>query len=359
MIMDDILVTDCGRTISRVVTCMAPDGLAPLLEGYDAVYMVYDRQLEDLVARDVGEVLSSISGGRYRGSFAVTASEEDKNIDTVLGICRWLLGCNADRDALLLAVGGGITTDMAGFAASIYKRGMHFAYVPTTLLAQVDASVGGKTGVNLDCYKNMLGVISQPDFTFICPKVLDTLGYRDFLSGAAEMLKTFIIEDGGHYARAVEVLSGIYGSGRGMAAVQERRRELMELVHASVAVKARIVGEDQFDRGERMKLNLGHTFAHAIEHCARQDGADITHGEAVAIGIVLAAGLSEERGVCAPGMQERLRHDLVACGLPVVCPFAEERLAGAMAKDKKIASGRQNFVLIRDIGDVIVEVLEK
>lgn len=354
--MNDILILEGDRTISRVVTGGMLAELAGLLEGYTAVYMVYDRRLEDPVAKEVGDVLSmtDIFGGRYRGRYAVTASEENKNMDTVLGICRWLLDSGADRDALLLAVGGGITTDMAGFAASVYKRGMHFAFVPTTLLAQVDASVGGKTGVNLDSYKNMLGVIAQPDFTFVCPRVLGTLDYRDFLSGAAELLKTFIIDDGGNYEKAVKMLSGIHARVDRPAALREQSAGLMELVHAAASVKAGIVSEDQFDRGERMKLNLGHTFAHAIEHCARQDKMDITHGEAVSMGIVLAAGLSLKRGICSPGLQERIRRDFASCGLPVECPFADERLAGAMSKDKKIENGRQNFVLIKDIGEVVV-----
>lgn len=351
--MDDIQIVDGGRVLSRVVTGETVAQLAPLVENYAAVYMVYDRSVEESAVGDVWRVLA-MSGGRFRGKFGLDVSEEGKTMDTVLGICRWLLYGNAGRDALLLAVGGGITTDIAGFAASIYRRGMHFAYVPTTLLAQVDASLGGKTGVNLDGYKNMLGVINQPDFTFVCPEVLGTLGYRDFQSGAAELLKTFIIEDGGYYVRAVGVLSGIYASTDRTDAVRRRGGEIMDLVHAAAAVKARIVSEDQFDHGGRRKLNLGHTFAHAIEHCARLDGEDITHGEAVAMGIVLAAGLSERLGLCAKGVQERIRRDFIACGLPVECPFSEDRLAGAMDKDKKNENGKHVFVLIKEIGDVAI-----
>ncbi|MDE7127017.1 MAG: 3-dehydroquinate synthase, partial [Bacteroidales bacterium] len=142
--------------------------------------------------------------------YAVEATEQAKNMETVLGICSWLMDCDAGRDALVLAIGGGITTDMAGFAASVYKRGVRFAYVPTTLLAQVDASVGGKTGVNFKQYKNMLGVIRQPEFTYVDIRLLGSLPYRDFLSGAAEMLKTFIIEDNGNYEASVGMLKELH-----------------------------------------------------------------------------------------------------------------------------------------------------
>ena len=137
----------------------------------------------------------------------IDAAECLKTMDTVMEICTWLLEQGADRDALVLAIGGGITSDMVGFAASIYKRGVRFAYVPTTLLAQVDAAIGGKTGVNLENYKNILGVIRQPEFTYLCPHALESLSQRDFLSGEAEVLKTFIIEDEGNYEKAVALFS--------------------------------------------------------------------------------------------------------------------------------------------------------
>ena len=186
---------------------MAPDidELESLLEAYDNVFAVMDREvaMECPSAVRLAEILNS----RSVPGMLVEASEELKTMDTVMDICSWLLEQGADRDALVLAVGGGITSDMVGFAASIYKRGVRFAYVPTTLLAQVDAAIGGKTGVNFDKYKNMLGVIRQPEFTYICPQVLESLPNRDFLSGVAEMLKTFIIEDNENYYDAVGLLS--------------------------------------------------------------------------------------------------------------------------------------------------------
>ena len=330
-----------GKLLSRVVSGADVTGIIPLLEDYPHVWMVYDANAA-VHAEKVEAALEPT--GKLGGMLEIEVSEEGKTIDTVLGLQEWLLGAGADRDALLLAVGGGITTDMAGFAASIYKRGIRFAFLPTTLLSQVDAAIGGKTGVNFHSLKNMIGVIRQPDFTYICPDVLDTLPGRDFRSGAAELLKTFIIEDGGNYEKAVELLSRI-NSGESIASNAE---ELCQLIAAAAAVKAGIVSRDQFESGERRKLNLGHTFAHAIEFEARQRGSDITHGEAVAIGIIQAARLTDA------ALAEKLRSDFRRAGLPTELPFPPGSLAASMLTDKKAEGGKIHFVLIRTIGDVYI-----
>lgn len=333
-----------GKVLSRVVSGADITGVARLLENYPHVWMVYDTNAA-CHASKVEAVLKQ--SGKLVAARPLNVSEENKTIETVLSLEDWLLETGADRDALLLAVGGGITTDMAGFAASVYKRGIRFAFIPTTLLAQVDAAIGGKTGVNFHSLKNMIGVIRQPDFTYICPDVLDTLPARDFRSGAAEMLKTFIIEDGGNYEEAVSVLSDI-ASG---ASIASRRDELRQLISAASAVKAGIVSRDQYENGERRKLNLGHTFAHGIEWKARESGNDITHGEAVAMGIIQAARLTDI------SLAEKLRRDFLQAGLPTELPFPLTSLAEAMLKDKKAEGGKVHFVLIRSIGDVYTEDL--
>ena len=296
----------------------------------------------------------------------IETSEQKKNLGTVVSISQKLLDAGADRGAFILGVGGGITTDIAGFTASIYKRGINFAFVPTTLLAQVDAAVGGKTGVNYDRYKNILGVIRQQEFTFICPQVLSSLPYREFTAGVAEMLKTFIIDDNGNYQKAVDVLSEM---SQGYSILPEESaadywsdcvaaysNELMYLVTEAVRVKAGIVSRDQFEKGERRKLNLGHTFAHAIETLAQREERDISHGEAVAMGLVMAARLSDRvfRGdMDTPTeMEGGLAIDLCDCGLFPQCPYDVEDMAEIMAKDKKAEGGKVHFVLIREIGDV-------
>lgn len=363
--------------------------VAGYLKGYPAVFVVADRQ----VTSSAEQVVKAHEEQKPEGTLPhpsnlllLDVSEENKSMSTVLEICKWLMDNDAGRNALLLAIGGGITTDMAGFAASIYKRGIRFAYVPTTFLSQVDAAIGGKTGVNFENYKNILGVIRQPEFTYICPEVLGTLPYRDFLSGAAELLKTFIIDNAGNnYEKAVEVLSEIHGSIDRKQAITSHLAEIEDLVAAAAKIKAGIVERDEFECGERRKLNLGHTFAHAIESVSMSrhnvsmsghNGAEsgVTHGEAVAMGMIKAAKASERYYNLAsesPSRQEniagqndtatseeaeslssRLARDFSRCGLPTECPFPPESLSGAMKKDKKAENGIVHFVLIRAIGDV-------
>lgn len=357
------------------------------LKGYPAVFVVADRQVKPSAEQVVkAHVEQKLEGALPHPSnlLLLDVSEENKSMSTVLEICKWLMDNGADRNALLLAIGGGITTDMAGFAASIYKRGIRFAYVPTTFLSQVDAAIGGKTGVNFENYKNILGVIRQPEFTYICPEVLGTLPYRDFLSGAAELLKTFIIDNtGNNYEKAVEVLSAIHGSIDRKQAIASHLAEIEELAAAAARIKAGIVERDEFECGERRKLNFGHTFAHAIESVSmsRHNGgkSGVTHGEAVAMGMIMAAKASERyynlasespsrreniagqndtaASEEAESLSSRLVRDFSRCGLPTECPFPPESLSGAMKKDKKAENGIVHFVLIRAIGDVRIEDL--
>lgn len=364
------------------------------LNGYPAVFVVADRQVKS----SAEQVVKAHEEQKLEGALPhpsnlllLDVSEENKSMSTVLEICKWLMDNGADRNALLFAIGGGITTDMAGFAASIYKRGIRFAYVPTTFLSQVDAAIGGKTGVNFENYKNILGVIRQPEFTYICPEVLGTLPYRDFLSGAAELLKTFIIDNtGDNYEKAIEVLSEIHGSIDRKQTIASHLAEIEDLAAAAAKIKAGIVERDEFECGERRKLNLGHTFAHAIESVSMSrhngsmsghNGAEsgVTHGEAVAMGMIMAAKASEWYYNLAPesssqreniagqndtatseeaeSLSSRLARDFSRCGLPTECPFPPESLSGAMKKDKKAENGIVHFVLIRAIGDVRIEDL--
>lgn len=373
--MEQINIFSGKRPISRVVTSGNMKDLNLCLEPYRSVFAVVDRNVAEKCPAVIQ--LMEILKGRNVKIMTVTPSEGSKTLESVMDICAWLLENNADRDALVLAVGGGITTDMAGFAASIYKRGVRFAYVPTTLLAQVDAAIGGKTGVNFDKYKNILGVIRQPEFTYICPKVLATLPKRDFCSGAAEMLKTFVIEDNGNYRKAADLLFDMssefnlevlmFGKDEvetWTSIVDKHVKELGNLVAAAARVKAGVVSRDQFERGERRKLNLGHTFAHAIETLAQRDGAErfngegVTHGEAVAMGLVLASKLADryfrnDRND-PTALEGQMSNDLWDSNVPCYCPYSIEEMADVMKKDKKAEGGKVHFVLPKAVGDVEV-----
>ena len=315
----------------------------------DRIFVVCDRAVAHLVPRL----------GLDAAVVELEASEEKKSLRTVEEICRALLEGGADRKSFVLALGGGIISDMAGFAASIYMRGIRFAYVPTTLLAMTDAAIGGKTGVNFLSYKNILGSFTEPCFTWMAAASLEGLPRREVLSGAAEMLKSFIIDNvDGSYSTALEFFRTASLPERCDAATAAR---LLPLARAAAGVKAGIVSRDFRESGERKLLNLGHSFAHAIEHLA-QTGADgnvgISHGEAVSMGIVLAARLSCALGYAPKGFDSSLEADFASAGLRVKCPYAPRQLVQAMSRDKKAEAGTLSFVLMRGISDVFVEKLE-
>lgn len=323
------------------------------LQAEPELFVVYDANVA-WVASQLTEALPA------RASMALETSEEGKTLETVQALERWLLQEDASRGALLLAVGGGITTDLVGFAAAIYKRGIRYANVPTTLLAQVDAAIGGKTGVNLNGYKNMLGAFRMPECTVLEAAFLRTLPAREFRCGLAELLKTFLIGDGPAYAATVSSLKSAQiedeEGKKGTSSLKSAQME--DDIRRAAAIKARIVAEDPEEHGVRAKLNLGHTFGHAIEHEARLHGADITHGEAVAMGILLAAELSERLGVAQKGLSAQLKADFTAVGLPTESPYPVEELVEALRKDKKaVAGGKVKFVLLRAPGDVVLQEL--
>ena len=259
----------------------------------------------------------------------------------------------ASEAPVFVGVGGGITTDLCGFAASVYKRGIRFGFVPTTLLAQVDASIGGKNGVNFHAYKNMVGTITQPEWIYICTDALRTLSPREFRAGIAEVLKTFILFDAEYYRKAVDYFARMEAHLRkaGTCCGGEcvyGQEELTEIIRKTALYKCAVVERDAFEKGERRLLNLGHTFAHAIEK-----NCPIMHGEAVAIGLVLAAGVSERLGLAPAGLAVGLAEDLKKVGLPTQSPIAIGVLLEALEKDKKVEGDAIHFILPRAVGEVV------
>ena len=309
--------------------------VAARLAGESEIFIVHDVNVA-ATAEVVASALIRHGQERVKAVIGIKTSEEWKTMETAVGLCERLLEADASRRALVLAIGGGITTDIAGFAASMYKRGIRYANIPTTLLAQVDAAIGGKTGVNLNGYKNMLGAFHMPEFTFLAPDALAGLPLKEVRCGLAEMLKTFLIGDADSYAAAISLLSGT-----------KKMSGLKDFAVRAAEIKAEIVRRDTLEHGERAVLNLGHTFGHAIEHCS---GGQIAHGEAVGMGIILAAKLSERLGLAEKGIAARLKADFESAGLDVECPFGINELAAAMKKDKK--DGK--FVLLRGIGNPVV-----
>jgi len=320
--------------MSSIKICSGNIPLKLKLLSYREVFVVYDLNVRDFA-------LNIASG---KPSFGLEISEKTKTMDTVMQVCGFLSDNGADRSALLLAVGGGITSDIAGFAAGIYKRGIRYAVIPTTLLSMVDASIGGKTGVNMDDYKNLLGTFHKSEFTCIFPKVLSSLPQRHLRSGVAEMLKTFIIDNSkGGYEKTLEVFLSPLDMDK-----------LAPLIEQAARIKEKITRKDFLESGPRRVLNLGHTYGHAVEWWQGRMGIldPYTHGEAVAIGIVHAALLSEKEGIAPQGLSERLAADFSSVGLPVKLPCNPLELDPAIRQDKKAEGGKVNFVYIKRIGKV-------
>jgi 3-dehydroquinate synthase len=272
---------------------------------------------------------------------AIGAGEKIKTFDTVRFIYEELLKLEADRSSFIVGIGGGIVCDIAGFVASTYLRGVRFGFVSSTLLSQVDASVGGKNGFNFGGYKNMVGVFSQPEFVICDLDLLKTVPPKEILSGFAEIIKHGAIADTGLFNYLAE------NRERALAldsAVIER------LVYDSVIIKSEIVNQDEKEKGERRKLNFGHTFGHAIEKTTQ-----VRHGEAVSAGMVLAAALAVKKEALAPEYANRLADLLDQYGLPVRLEFDRQAVLETLRKDKKREGDLIYFVLISEIGKAFVE----
>ncbi len=262
----------------------------------------------------------------------------------------WLLERQAERGDMVAAFGGGVIGDLAGFAAAILRRGVRFVQIPTTLLAQVDSSVGGKTGINSPRGKNLVGAFHQPSLVLADIGVLDTLEPRDLLAGYGEVVKYGLLGD-------AEFFGWLEEYGPGLAAGQRAVRALA--VRRSVEIKAGIVTRDERETGERALLNLGHTFGHALE-AATGYSDRLLHGEGVAIGCALAFELSARLGLCSQEAPSRVRQHLERMGMkrsladiPGDLPDAEA-LIGLMMQDKKVRGGKLRFVLARDIGAAFI-----
>jgi 3-dehydroquinate synthase len=264
-----------------------------------------------------------------------------------------LIAARIERNDLVVALGGGVVGDLAGFAAAILRRGVDFVQVPTSLLAQVDSSVGGKTGINSKQGKNLLGAFHQPVLVVADTAVLDTLSPRQFRAGYAEMAKYGALGDAAFFAWLESHHAEIFAGG----AAREHA------IAMSCRAKAAIVARDERENGERALLNLGHTFGHALE-AATGFSDRLFHGEGVAIGMVLAADLSVELGMMAASDAVRLRRHLADIGLPTslqeIAGYGQEGLADAdalmtlMAQDKKVRRGRLTFILFRGIGEAVI-----
>jgi 3-dehydroquinate synthase len=270
----------------------------------------------------------------------IGTGEGVKTLETAAVIYRRLIELEADRSVFLLGVGGGIVCDVTGFVAATYLRGVRFANVATTLLAQVDASVGGKTGVNLDGYKNMVGLFYQPAFVICDPHLLATLPRQEIASGFAEIVKHAAIADDRYFALLED---------RTEDALALAPDLLERIIYDSVVIKAGIVNRDERETGERRKLNFGHTLGHAIEK-----NIGVSHGQAVSAGMAAAARLSVQKGLLSESDARRLTDLLVLFGLPVFLPADPSAVYSALVRDKKRRNDAILFVLLSGLGSSVV-----
>ena len=305
--------------------------------------IITDDQVGPLYAE---RVVGSFGATEAPSVVTIPAGEAQKTRETWARITDTLLADGLGRDSTLIALGGGVVGDLAGFVAATFMRGIPYVQVPTTLLAMVDASIGGKTGVDTPMGKNLVGAFHRPAAVVADPETLATLPLPQLRAGLAEIIKHGVIADESYFVRVVEALPRILG----------RRDEgwveaIAPLVLRSIEIKADVVARDEREAGVRKTLNFGHTLGHAIELCANYR---LLHGEAVAAGMVLESLLAERAGIAERGTHDRVRSAVDAAGLPTVRPSNQPapRLLAATRSDKKARGGAVEYALPRRVGEM-------
>lgn len=376
VIVDEIIVELSSHFELRTPTIIKPDPLSDLVK-VDLPGRAYDIVIGSGLLETVGERIAALGKGLSVAiitdenvaqhhlatlqnslqnsdirSHAVVLppGEKTKSMAMVTKVVDEILVAKLERGDLVIALGGGVIGDLAGFAAAITRRGMRFVQIPTTLLAQVDSSVGGKTGVNSDHGKNLIGAFHQPSLVLADVDCLDTLSKREFAAGYAEVVKYGLINDAEFFNWLEAHHEGVFAGGA----------DRVYAISKSCRAKAAIVMRDEREEGERALLNLGHTFAHAFERIVAYDGARLVHGEAVAIGLCCAFQFSQKLGLASGQDASRIERHLEKVGLPTKIKAIPGWTAGsdnildAMAQDKKVKKGRLTFILARGIGESFI-----
>jgi len=295
-------------------------------------------------------VQSLEAAGIASATLVLPAGEKTKSFEHLMTVCDKVLEARIERNDYVIALGGGVIGDLSGFAAGIVRRGVRFVQVPTSLLSQVDSSVGGKTGINSRRGKNLIGVFHQPDLVLADTDVLNSLSAREFRAGYAEVAKYGLIDKPDFFAWLEANWQAVFAGGAAR----------IEAIATSCQAKSDVVVADERETGQRALLNLGHTFGHALEAATAYDSARLVHGEGVSIGMVLAHEFSARMNLASPDDARRVESHLKAVGLPTrmaeipgTLPPAEV-LMDAIAQDKKVKSGKLTFILTRGIGQSFV-----
>lgn len=313
-----------------------------------SIFIVTDKNVETYATRVKDQLTEN--GARICEMKVLPAGEKTKSFAHVEEVCSWLLKSGLNRNSLIMAIGGGVIGDLTGFCASIAMRGVPYVQVPTTLLAQVDSSVGGKTGINTGEGKNLVGSFYQPEAVIADIETLKTLPRRELLAGYAEVLKYGLIQDLGFF-------QWLEQNGEKVCNLNEEA--VSYAIEISCRAKANVVETDETEHGRRALLNLGHTFGHALETEAGYGGT-LLHGEAVAIGMVMAFDLSYRMGLCSQEDLDRVERHLASVGLPTRASFIDglstnvDKLLEIMGRDKKVQDGKMVFILVNGIGDAFI-----
>jgi 3-dehydroquinate synthase len=316
--------------------------------GARAASIVTDAHVGPLYAETLAESLRQ--QGLRASIVTLPPGEATKSYASLERVCDAVLEAKIERGDLVVALGGGVVGDLAGFAAAVVRRGVRFVQIPTSLLSQVDSSVGGKTGINSPHGKNLVGAFHQPSLVLADTALLDTLPVREMRAGYAEVVKYGLIDDAAFFDWCETNWHGVFAGGP----------ERDEAVAQSCRSKAAMVVRDEREEGDRALLNLGHTFGHALERITRYDSTRLVHGEGVAIGMCQAFRFSVALGLCPPADAQRVEAHLSAVGLPTRlaqvpggCGTVDE-LLDAMAQDKKVKAGALTFILVRGIGQSFI-----
>ena len=314
-----------------------------------SIFIITDTNVETYAVQ-IKNILAE-SSAQSSAVLTIPAGEASKSFTMVEKVQNWLLGNGVNRDSIIVAIGGGVVGDLAGFCASITLRGVPYIQIPTTLLSQVDSSVGGKTGINTTQGKNLVGSFYQPIAVMADIEALKTLPKREVLAGYAEVVKYGLIGDAGFFA-------WLEKNGSKVCDIEEE--SMIHAVERSIKAKAQIVQADETEQGQRALLNLGHTFGHALEAAAGYDGR-LLHGEAVAIGTIMAFELSVKMGHCPTEDLERVERHFIEVGLPTRISLVEkainttaDKLLELMRRDKKVEKGKMKFILANGIGEAFI-----
>lgn len=335
-----------GKHVYDIVTATDFSALPAELELLETaskkICIVTDSNVSELYLKEVEKLLAPSCRSLY--TFIFPAGEHNKNLDTVQKLYQKLIEYQLDRNDLLVALGGGVVGDLCGFAAATYLRGISFIQLPTTLLSQVDSSIGGKTGVDFDSYKNMVGAFHMPKLVYTNIGTLKTLSDSQFSSGMGEVLKHGLIRDRAYYLWLYEYAEAVW------------RREpdaLLSMVAVSNQIKRAVVEADPTEQGERMYLNFGHTLGHAIE---KLKNFELLHGECVALGALAAMQLSVHRGLIEETELTRFRNLLTLYHIPTrVLGLEKADVIKATKNDKKMQSGAIQFILLKEVGQAFTD----